>query len=269
MKKILLCLTVLFTAILLTGCGKEKVSLNLKDLSSKIDNLKEEEFSRLSASYMLDEKIAGLESVYDFDFQEKFGINKENIESYSVSINESTKDMYFIVKPLDGKKNTVKEEIDKYIETLDDTAKGKLTYEEYQGYLIYIIAENSKSLMNDAKKSTDNVFGSLQEVNDDLLSQQFGIEKEDVDEYLIKTPMMITSSNSYIIVKPADGKKEEVKNKLDEYMKNLEEQWKTYLPTQYELVKNRLEEEYGDYLIYIISSNNKLVFDTIKANNLK
>lgn len=38
----------------------------------------------------------------------------------------------------------------------------------------------------------------------------------------------------------------------------------TYLPEQYELVKNRLEKEYGDYLIYIVSSNNDLVFETIK-----
>ena len=37
-------------------------------------------------------------------------------------------------------------------------------------------------------------------------------------------------------------------------MTNLEEQWSTYLPDQYELVKNRLEEKYGDYLIYIISN---------------
>ena len=47
-------------------------------------------------------------------------------------------------------------------------------------------------------------------------------------------------------------------------MDNLEEQWSTYLPDQYELVENRLEEEYGEYLIYIISNDNELVLKTIK-----
>lgn len=62
-------------------------------------------------------------------------------------------------------------------------------------------------------------------------------------------------------------KKDVVKEKLDTYMTNLEEQWKTYLPDQYELVKNRLVKEYGDYLIYIVSSDNEAVFNEIKANN--
>ena len=105
------------------------------------------------------------------------------------------------------------------------------------------------------------------EVKDEMLSTQFGIEKEMVEEYLIKMPMMITSSNTYIIVKPAEGKEKEVKEKLDTYMVNLEEQWKTYLPDQYELVKNRLFKDYGDYLIYIVSSDNEAVFNEIKANN--
>ena len=47
-------------------------------------------------------------------------------------------------------------------------------------------------------------------------------------------------------------------------MTNVENQWATYLPDQYELVKNRLEEEYGDYLIYIISIDIELVLKTIK-----
>ena len=49
-------------------------------------------------------------------------------------------------------------------------------------------------------------------------------------------------------------------------MEKLEQQWQTYLPDQYELVKNRLEKEYGEYLIYIISTDNDLVFKEIKQH---
>ena len=51
-------------------------------------------------------------------------------------------------------------------------------------------------------------------------------------------------------------------------MKKLETQWETYLPDQYELVKNRKEVKIGDYLVYIVSNNNDLVFDTISKNKI-
>ena len=78
--------------------------------------------------------------------------------------------------------------------------------------------------------------------------------------------MFITSAEQYIILKPADGKEEEVKEAMDTYMTNLQQQWDTYLPLQAELVRNREETKVGDYLIYIISQDNAKVLDVIKNN---
>lgn len=266
MKKILLCLTAFFSLFLMTGCMSENVSLNLKELATKIDALQGNTFDRLTAYELLNGKIEGLTDVYEYEFQDKFNLNVENIEEYSVSVNDETKNMYFIVKPVDGKKDIVKSEIDAYLATVENISD-KIAYEEVSGYLLYIVADNSKDLLNEAKNCKAPIFGALMEVNDELLTSQFGIEKDMVEEYLIKMPMMITNSNTYIIVKPASGQVDAVKEKLDAYMVNLEEQWKTYLPDQYELVKNRLVKEYGDYLIYIVSSDNEAVFNEIKANN--
>lgn len=277
MKKIVLCLTLIMAAIVLTACGKENVSLNLKDLSSKLDNLKGEEFDRFTAANIINEKIEGLKEIYDYeyDFKENFGLNSEDIEFYTIAMNEENMDMYLFLQPLKDKKNDVKLALDNYFSELENSdnqeiankAKNK-SYTQIGSYLIYIMTDNSADILNSIKDSKENIFGALMEVNDETLESQFNINKSDVKEYLIKVPMMITSSNSYIIIKPVDGKKDEVKEKIDEYMTKLEKQWETYLPEQYELVKNRLEKEYGDYLIYIVSSNNDLVFETIKANNL-
>ncbi len=277
MKKIVLCLTLIMAAIVLTACGKENVSLNLKDLSSKLDNLKGEEFDRFTAANIINEKIEGLKEIYDYeyDFKENFGLNSEDIEFYTIAMNEENMDMYLFLQPLKDKKEDVKNALDNYFSKLEknenqeiaNKAKNK-SYTQIGSYLIYIMTDNSADILNSIKDSKENIFGALMEVNDETLESQFNINKSDVKEYLIKVPMMITSSNSYIIIKPVDGKKDEVKEKIDEYMTKLEKQWETYLPEQYELVKNRLEKEYGDYLIYIVSSNNDLVFETIKANNL-
>lgn len=265
MKKILLCLTIL-CAIFLTGCGKEeeKVTLNLKDLPEKIDNLKSDEFARLDASSILSEKIEGLEEVYTTS---KFDVDMDDLEEYNISINDKTKDMFVIVKPVDGKKDDVKKAFDKYVDKQKDSVKEKLAFDEIQGYLIYIISDNSKDLLEEVKECRTNIFNQLMPIEDEDLSQRFGIEKDMVDEYLIKLPTLMVNSNSYMIIKPAKGKKDAVKEKMNDYMEKLEEQWKTYLPDQYDLVKNRLEEEYGDYLIYIISKDNDAVFDVIKDSN--
>lgn len=277
MKKIVLCLTLIMAAIVLTACGKENVSLNLKDLSSKLDNLKGEEFDRFTAANIINEKVDGLKEIYDYeyDFKENFGLNSEDIEFYTIAMNEDNMDMFLFIQPLEDKKNDVKLALDNYFSELENSdnqeiankAKNK-SYTQIGSYLVYIMTDNSSDILNSIKDSKENIFGALMEVNDETLESQFNINKSDVKEYLIKVPMMITSSNSYIIIKPVDGKKDEVKEKIDEYMTKLEKQWETYLPEQYELVKNRLEKEYGDYLIYIVSSNNDLVFETIKANNL-
>ena len=72
-----------------------------------------------------------------------------------------------------------------------------------------------------------------------------------------------------MVVKPAEGKYETVRSGLDEYIKKQEELWNTYLPDQYELVKNRLVVEEGDYLIYIISEDNNSVLEAIKSAEVK
>lgn len=277
MKKIILCLTLIIATMVLTACGKENVSLNLKDLSSKLDNLKGEEFDRFTAANIINEKVDGLKDIYDYeyDFKENFGFDSEDIEFYTIAMNEENMDMYLFLQPLKDKKEDVKNALDNYFSELENSdnqeiankAKNK-SYTQIGSYLVYIMTDNSSDILNSIKDSKENIFGALMEVNDETLESQFNINKSDVKEYLIKVPMMITSSNSYIIIKPEDGKKDEIKEKMDEYMTKLEKQWETYLPEQYELVKNRLEKEYGDYLIYIVSSNNDLVFETIKANNL-
>lgn len=277
MKKIILCLTLIIATMVLTACGKENVSLNLKDLSSKLDNLKGEEFDRFTAANIINEKVDGLKDIYDYeyDFKENFGFDSEDIEFYTIAMNEENMDMYLFLQPLKDKKEDVKNALDNYFSELENSdnqeiankAKNK-SYTQIGSYLVYIMTDNSSDILNSIKDSKENIFGALMEVNDETLESQFNINKSDVKEYLIKVPMMITSSNSYIIIKPVDGKKDEVKEKIDEYMTKLEKQWETYLPEQYELVKNRLEKEYGDYLIYIVSSDNDLVFETIKANNL-
>lgn len=273
MKKILLCLTTICAIFLLTGCGKENITLNLPELSEKIDKLESNRFDHNKAVALIEEKIPDLEFIYDFDLKDKLGleIEPEQMDSYSIEANLETKDQFFMIKPVTGEKENIKAKLADYFtklansdnEIIANKAKS-IVSEEIDGYLVYLMFDGNKDLINDIKKCKEIIFNFLMEADDDLLEQQFNINKDDLEEYLIKVPVMITNSNSYMILKPKDGKADAVKQAMNAYMTKLEEQWKTYLPDQYELVQNRLEEEYGDYLIYIISSDNTSVMNAIK-----
>ncbi len=97
----------------------------------------------------------------------------------------------------------------------------------------------------------------------------YGIEPSSVEEALLFTPMMNIKATTIIIMKAVEGKEEEVSNALKDYMVSYEEQWSTYLPDQYELVKNRIEEEFLGYEIVIIAADNEEIFQLIKDSEVK
>ena len=271
MKKLFSILLV--AMLLLTGCGNKNVDLDLNKISQELDNLYSDSFYIQGVSSLIDEKnyFEELEDVYEYDFKEVFGLTSTNIgDDYAVRINKSNNTMYLILKPLENK-DKIKEEMNTYfksIESSNDLVKSRLET-EYEGYLIYIVSNDNDKVLETIKSSKSPVFNNLVPVQDEMIESTLGIKKDTYSEILMKVPMMIIQSNMYIIIKPEDGKKDDVKKAIDQYMTNLEEQWKTYLPDQYELVKNRKYEEYGGYLIYIVSSDNDKVLETIKKNEIK
>jgi len=260
MKKIsIIVMTIM--CVFLTGCGNKNLDLNM--VSEKLDGLTNGEFDLLTAVENIEMNTeyfdTELINVYDFDLEE-LGINYELIENMAFKLDSTEKPAYIILKPMEGKKDELKKQIDAYLSKFTDLNKLET---EYASYLIYIFSDKSNQILKTIKNSKSRVFGMLMEVNEADVEVLTGINPENLDEFLIKNSVM-TQASSYYILKPKEGKKEVVKEDMDKYMDNLEENWKTYLPDQYELVKNRLEEEYGDYLIYIISSDNELVYKSIK-----
>ena len=254
-----------------TGCGNENVDLDLEKVKEEISNLKSDEISVSTVYDNVYNEVEGLEMIYDFDFDEKFGLNKDNIESYSVGMNSENKDMYFVIKPLEGKKEEIKNELKTYFDNLlatetDEDLKNKISSRketELNGLLIYVVTNNNEKVYETIINTKDHLFGMLMDVNDEMLTQMFNINKEDVEEYLISIPMMMVQSNMYLIVKPVEGKENVVKEALDTYMENGEKEGANYLPDQKEMFENRLEKEYGGYLIYIVSTDNEKVYNAI------
>lgn len=263
MKKVILGLLSIFTLMILTGCGKENIVLDLNSISSKLDNLQNNEIY-LQGINPEDMDVYGeMDFIYDYDFQEKFSLDKDLLEQYRVYYGEKNKEILAVFKPIEGKKEEVKKQLNEFMNSIN----AKL--EEIDNLLVYVASNNNDLVIQKVKESKSPVFGSMMEVKKEEIKDILNIESNDVEEFLMKTPAMMVQSNTYIIAKPSQGKEEVVKGAIDEYMTKLEEQWSMYLPAQYELVKNRKVEKIGDYLVYIVSSNNDLVFDTIKNEKVE
>ena len=108
------------------------------------------------------------------------------------------------------------------------------------------------------------LFSSMMNLDAELLQQSWNVDASLLDAYIAKMPMMNVKANLYAILKPVEGKAEEVKAQMDAYLASYEEQWARYLPDQYELVQNRVMEEINGYLVYVISEDNEAFLTVVR-----
>ena len=96
---------------------------------------------------------------------------------------------------------------------------------------------------------------STTDITTELLGSLYGINTDNVEKVVGKVPMMNVQASMYILIQAKEGTVDTVKTELDNYAKQYEEQWSTYLPEQYELVQNRKVGTVGNTVYMIIAEN--------------
>ena len=127
-------------------------------------------------------------------------------------------------------------------------------------YFILNGSEEEKTIdLNTASQTLSNSspFNELStmDITIDVLSSVYGINTQNVENVIGKMPMMNVQASMYLLIQAKDGTVETVKDELDKYAQQYEEQWSTYLPEQYELVKNRKMGTAGNVAYMIVSEN--------------
>lgn len=97
------------------------------------------------------------------------------------------------------------------------------------------------------------------------LKDLYAIDPQDVVDVAIFKPMMNVHATEIIVITAQDGKLDTVKEAIDAYMIAQEENWSTYLPDQYELVKNRAVKEKGNTLIVVVAENAEQIAAELEA----
>lgn len=170
--------------------------------------------------------------------------------------------IWYVMLPKENNNNTntIKNE-----ENTQNTDNNEVLPEEGENKDAKIKAAEAKIAELKSKEEPDYpLFTTLMEMDSATLKQSWNVDTNLLDAYVAKMPMMNVKANLYAILKPKEGKKEEIKEQVDNYLASYEEQWSTYLPDQHEMVKNRSFEEINGYLVYVISEDNEAVLNVVR-----
>ncbi len=258
-------LMMLVGVIMYLGTLNTAKELDLSKASTSLMDLKSENIDRFVAEdniMMLgNDTLNNMVYVYEYEMQDS-GIDFMNIEEYTIKKSVDPNEMYAIVKPVEGKKDDVKGQVQNIFELA--AIDGKVEVHEKGEYLVFLSTSMNEKILEEISTAYAPIFSGVQPLDKQGTIGTLGLNSEDVSDAMMLQSMLLVNSTTVVVVKPEDGKEEDVKAKMDEYFANSEKQWQTYLVDQYEIIKNRKVEEYGDYLIYIATDGqNDKVYETI------
>ena len=109
---------------------------------------------------------------------------------------------------------------------------------------------NNASELNidNTKKIIESHLKDMKDVEDDTLTDVYGLDLSLMDEHVIK---LNDDGDLYAIIKTS--KKSDVKNDMQDYFEKIKKFNENYSPERLEILDNRVEKEIGDYLIYIVA----------------
>lgn len=135
---------------------------------------------------------------------------------------------------------------------------------------IFTGCSNSKKLdLNSTSASITKDYLTNHEVGDiNTISGRYNIKTDNIQDSLIITSKKFDDATMVLILLPKNGKNNEVKSEIEKFIDSYNNQWvgMNYFPDQKELVQNALYTTYGNYLIYIVSSNNDEILKLVKSS---
>lgn len=93
---------------------------------------------------------------------------------------------------------------------------------------------------------------AMMALSDTEVTDFLGINAENLESFTVMFPMMNVHATEIMVFQAKEGMIETVKEEVGTYLESYEQMWSTYLPDQYELVKNRVEKQVGDSTYVVI-----------------
>ena len=270
MKKIINLLMITLIALSLVACGgnDSEKTLDLTAAEEAIMATTSTTFNMIIATSEVEMNgDLGNDYVYIYDFDlAAHNINVENIAKdemgmpiFAYLLNETEGKLLFVAKAAN---DNLKAEVEANIVAKYPGA----VMTDVEGYIVVAATEDSnKTIAYLKEKGYAPVFANVMFSPKEEAEFSLGVKPEFIEEALIGLPMFMTQANQIIVIKPTEGHKDDVVEAMNFYMESLQAQWDTYLADQADLVRNRLETNIGDYLVYIVSPNNDSILAALQS----
>ena len=96
---------------------------------------------------------------------------------------------------------------------------------------------------------------AMQDIDQEYYQTYMSGNLENVEAITGKFPLMNIQSSMYLIIKAKEGTVDTVRQDIENFATTYEQRWATYLPEQYDYVKNRKVGTHGNYVYIIIAEN--------------
>ena len=107
-------------------------------------------------------------------------------------------------------------------------------------------------------------FSDEANVNNKSAIEVYGVDLTKTKDYLFYMSSEVVNPSMYLIVSVDEENKAVLKYQINDMFDKYYSAYNNYYPKEAKMIKDRLETEYSDYLIYIISSDNNSVLQVIK-----
>ena len=125
---------------------------------------------------------------------------------------------------------------------------------------------SAKSSISSLKIGDTSPFSDKSNINNSDSIETYGLDTSLLEDYAIYLPSAVVNASMYIIAKPKNGEESVVKYQIKDLFEKYYNAYNGYYPKEAKLIENRMEKELNGYLIYIVSSDNDKVYNTIKEN---
>lgn len=129
--------------------------------------------------------------------------------------------------------------------------------------------EEQSALAADVTKITEGIElpGSMP-MTEDMLKDTYGIDTSLLKDYYVSMPMMMVHATEIAIFELNDeADVDAVMAGIEKRQQGLAEQWKTYLPDQYELVQNYKTAIKGNKVLFVVSESAEQIVENFNAMN--
>ncbi len=269
MKKIGILLSFL---LILTGCGTKEKKLELNKINRELKELTQQQMDYNNLTQVVEEKLDTVIIYEKEEIIDQIGLDETMYENIFFCESKEGIEIYLIVQPKENKKDMVIELIQQYFEAKlqgTENEEEKQIYQNrveqsYGNNLIYLVGTNLKEKLNKIKEIKEKIFPDMLVLTKEDLETDVHLNMDDIEAYTFAVTDKLNRVEQYIILKYKE--ETSVRKSMHDYFEQLENEWKEKDNIKYQMLKNRMEKQLGNYLIYLVSTDNQTAYKIIEQS---